>query len=712
VNTSDDVPVSDGAPYVFAVTVFCASPGGIADQNDHQYFPAAFFDSPSFTIRPSSAGDRLTMGTDVAASASETMEDLLAEYETIRARTAAAQLAAVRHTLHQASRENLLTNMLGADSTAGRPTTTAASSDNSRGTGAAAATTSAAGKVVKLDLLTEDVLEMVSDGAATSCLEFNWYSPQGALVPDPTVHLMRRLHETSVLESALHCILRHNDAAETAAQSGGEESPGGAQLNDKTSCGNPDAMGVSEDENQNAVEGHPAADRVTTGVQAQPSQPTPPDFSSPSYLRDRLLQASAARTHTSTLAGLFFSPASSSSALERQFFSDLLHVTHEQTARVAFKLRTARRQPLSPAYDFFSEVMADVKSSHRGLCRAFLLSGELPELRGLNKAIEYLHTGRHWVFSGSEIGIGDAPDRAGRVRTGESQQGESSEGRTDQELTAESVSSELDDVADSPSTPSAPTGSSRGAGGDRKKRRDGVTVRSAPIGDDSRVSTARGDDREPTEAGFLALVERSGGSSTAAVELLSLLADRVCSGAHTEAAQAHRRAEKIRRALRQQVDSTEAAARAAMKASFALFGGRRAVRKIVRSVKKELQDEEEEDENSAQDRSSSRRVASKRKERETAADSEDNLQSKSRRGRANGEKQSRRAPTSSGRGRMASVRVPVHGLIAAGAYKVDPEASVSTDEDSSSADSDGSLRSVSGEEDGSESVDEMEVEVE
>jgi hypothetical protein len=694
--------VEEGASYVFAVTVFCAAAPSSEGANDNLYTPVAFFDSPPFTIATNTRNEA-TVETAAPVSAPETIEDLLALYETLRAREAAAQHAAVRRTLHQASQDKLLTSMLGRDTPAGRSRADGdASASNVR------TSSSSAARECKLDLLAEDVLEMVSDSAATSCLECNWYSPRGTLVPDPTVRLMRRLHETSVLERALQCIMRHNDVAESAAQPA-EAAEIDVQDEGKTSRGGYDQEVSVEDQRTATAEAPLVAEEES-------APRTPPEFTSPTYLHDRLLHASATAattTATSTLAELFFSPSSSSTALERQFFADLLHNTQEPTARVAQKLRTARRQPLSPAYDFFCEVMADVKDSHRALCRAFLLNEEFPELPGLSEAVDYLHSGRYWVFEGSEVGPRDTPHRAGRMASGISMTLECSEGRTDQELTADSCSSERDDRADASSTPSASTEPARSTSGDRKKRKDRAGVSDAPIGSTVQTSGVDTDGQEPTLEAFQVRVTESGASSCAAVELLSLLADRVCSGAHAEAARAHRRAEKIRRALRRQVDCTEAATRAAMRASYELFGGKRVVKKIVRSVKKEMLGEEEGEDNQL-GRSSSRRASSKRKEPEMVDEREETAPRKSLRGRVKGGKQNRKTAVPSGRGRVVSTRVPVHGLIAAGAYKNvsqrDPESSMSTESFSDSSDTDGSLCSVSGEEDDSESVDEMEVE--
>jgi hypothetical protein len=212
------------------------------------------------------------------------------------------------------------------------------------------------------------------------------------------------------------------------------------------------------------------------------------------------------------------------------------------------------------------------------------------------------------------------------------------------------------------------------------------------------------------------------------VELLSLLADRVCSGAHAEAARAHRRADVTRRALRQKVDAAEASTRAVVRASLIRFGGKRTVKRVDKSVQEELLDEvdevdEESEESDSPERLSvqfsEKSVPAKRTGRELVRETEDAPpRSKGRRGRAKGKPQRRKASnTSAGHGRaLSAARVPVHGLIAMGAYRDasqrEAEGSTSTDEDGGSADSDGSLRSISGEEDGSESADGMEVETE
>jgi hypothetical protein len=383
---------------------------------------------------------------------------------------------------------------------------------------------------LKLDLVVEDLLGWVRDDTTRACCDRPWYSARGKIVQDPTAALVRNVLGSSVLEQVLTCISRHNDILEgnlavshddsSAAENG---APGAEQT---ASRGTSDLTG-------SATEG----DTSTTGNVGAPAEWKPIPVELPSPAHNKMYNASS--------------------------LTAVLKHTSEATLHLARRLSKRRANSVSPEFAFFFALLPDVKRVHRDLVRPFL-STDMPELPALKRATSYLRASYSWSLEGpGASGISDN-DIAGTVP-------QPSEGQTDKETatTADSLSSEHDESAGVPRAEQ---------GGETR----GPTIRAIKaeptLWPQPRDVPPAGEQDQESLLSFDNFKAIAQDSSCASLELLSLLADRVCSGDHARAHAQRLKGLHVRRALARKAQESEAAERASVELAAKLSADRAALR--------------------------------------------------------------------------------------------------------------------------------------
>jgi hypothetical protein len=382
---------------------------------------------------------------------------------------------------------------------------------------------------LKLDLVVEDLLGWVRDDTTRACCDRPWYSARGNIVQDPTAALVRNVLGSSVLEQALTCISRHNDILEgnlAASHDDSSAAENGAPGAEQTA-----SRGTS-DPNGHATEG----DASTTGNVCAPAEwkPIPVELPSPAHNKMH------------SVSGL----------------TAVLKHTSEATLHLARRLSKRRANNVSPEFAFFFSLLPDVKRVHRDLVRPFL-STDMPELPALKRAKSYLRASYSWSLEGpGASGVSD--DIASTVP-------QPSEGQTDKEIatTADSLSSEHDESGGIPRA--VQDGETRGATVRAIKAEPTLWPKPRnvpPAGEQNQESLLSFDN-------FKAIAQDS---SCASLELLSLLADRVCSGDHARAHAERLKGLHVGRALARKAQEGEAAERASVELAAKLSADRAALR--------------------------------------------------------------------------------------------------------------------------------------
>jgi hypothetical protein len=382
---------------------------------------------------------------------------------------------------------------------------------------------------LKLDLVVEDLLGWVRDDTTRACCDRPWYSARGNIVQDPTAALARNVLGSSVLEQVLTCISRHNDVLEGNLITPCDESS--AAENGSTGAEQAASRGTS-DPTGSATEG----DASTTGNDCAPAEwaPIPVELPFPTHNK----------MHSVT--GL----------------TAVLKHTSEATLHLARRLSKRRANNVSPEFAFFFSLLPDVKRVHRDLVRPFL-SADMPELPALKRATSYLRASYSWSLEGpGASGVSD--DIASTVP-------QPSEGQTDKEIatTADSLSSEHDESGGIPRAEQ--DGETRGLAVRAIKAE--FTLRPPP-----RKMPPSGESKQESLLSFDNFKAIAQDSGCASLELLSLLADRVCSGDHARAHAERLRGLHVRRALARKAQEGEAAERASVELAAKLSADRAALR--------------------------------------------------------------------------------------------------------------------------------------
>jgi hypothetical protein len=382
---------------------------------------------------------------------------------------------------------------------------------------------------MKLDLVVEDLLGWVRDDTTRACCDRPWYSSRGNIVQDPTAALVRNVLGSSVLEQVLTCISRHNDVLEGNLTAPCDESS--AAENGSIGAEQAASRGTS-DPTGSATEG----DASTTGNDCAPAEwaPIPVELPFPTHNK----------MHSVT--GL----------------TAVLKHTSEATLHLARRLSKRRANNVSPEFAFFFSLLPDVKRVHRDLVRPFL-SADMPELPALKRATSYLRASYSWSLEGpGASGVSD--DIASTVP-------QPSEGQTDKEIatTADSLSSEHDESGGIPRAEQ--DGETRGLAVRAIKAE--FTLRPPP-----RKMPPSGESKQESLLSFDNFKAIAQDSGCASLELLSLLADRVCSGDHARAHAERLRGLHVRRALARKAQEGEAAERASVELAAKLSADRAALR--------------------------------------------------------------------------------------------------------------------------------------
>jgi hypothetical protein len=382
---------------------------------------------------------------------------------------------------------------------------------------------------LKLDLVVEDLLGWVRDDTTRACCDRPWYSARGNIVQDLTAALVRNVLGSSVLEQVLTCISRHNDVLE-----GNLTAPC-----DESSAAENGSIGAEQAASQGTSDPNGGAtgdDAASTRNDCAPAEwaPIPVELPFPTHIK----------THNAT--GL----------------AAVLKHTSEATLHLARRLSKRRANNVSPEFAFFFSLLPDVKRVHRDLVRPFL-SADMPEMPALKRTTSYLRASYSWSLEGIMAGANSDNDIASTVP-------QPSEGQTDKEAatTADSLSSEHDDSGPSPRAKQA----------DKPRVPTVGAIKAEAALQLPRIVPPAGERNQESLLSFDTFKVIAQDSTCASLELLSLLADRVCSGDHARAHAERQKGLHLRRALARKAQEFEAAERASVELAAKLSSDRAALR--------------------------------------------------------------------------------------------------------------------------------------